>query len=125
MGNSKLGRFVLIGALLGVAAAMIDRSTRTTVVSTSKKTANELSYYAKNPDTLKQKLMEQKDKFQAAYDQLSGDVSYIKEQVEELKSLTPQVKELVTDTKETFTGSKEEYEEILKDPSKSAAKATT
>jgi len=107
----------MIGALLGLAAAMIDRSTRSTVVSTSKKTANELSYYAKNPDELKDKLMEQKDKFQAAYEQLSGDVNYIKEQVEELKSLTPQVKELVTDTKETFADSKEEYEEILKDSS--------
>ncbi|WP_432352827.1 YtxH domain-containing protein [Sporosarcina sp. A2] len=115
MGNSKLGKFILLGALLGGAAALIDRSTRTTVMSNSKKAVNELSYYAKNPDTLKQKLYDQKDKFQAAYEQLSGDVSYIKEQVEELKALTPQVKELVTDTKDTFVDSKEEYETILKD----------
>lgn len=115
MANSKLGKFILFGALLGAAAAMIDRSTRTTVVGTSKKAANEISYYAKNSDELKQKLYEQKDKFQAAYDQLTGDVSYIKEQVEELKTLTPQVKELVTDTKDTFVDSKEEYETIIKD----------
>ncbi|WOV83568.1 YtxH domain-containing protein [Sporosarcina jeotgali] len=115
MGNSKLGKFILLGALLGGAAALLDRATRNSVMGTSKKAANEISYYAKNPDTLKQKLADQKDKFQAAYEQLSGDVSYIKEQVEELKALTPQVKELVTDTKETFVDSKEEYETIMKD----------
>ena len=115
MGNSKLGRFILLGALVGAAAAMIDRSTRTTVVDNSKKAATGISYYAKNSDELKQKLMDQKSKLQSAFDQLSGDVSYIKEQVDELKALTPQVKELVTDTKETFVDSKEEYETILKD----------
>lgn len=115
MGNSKLGRFILVGALVGVAAAMIDRTTRTTVVESSKKAATDISYYAKNSDELKQKLMDQKDKFQSAYEQLSGDVSYVKEQVEELKSLTPQVKELASDTKETFEDSKDEYESIIKD----------
>ncbi|MCM3759082.1 YtxH domain-containing protein [Sporosarcina aquimarina] len=115
MGKSKLGKFVLFGALLGGAVALLDRSTRNSVMGTSKKAANEISFYAKNPETLKQKLVDQKDKFQAAYEQLSGDVSYIKEQVEELKALTPQVKELVTDTKETFVDSKEEYETILKE----------
>ncbi|REB05306.1 YtxH domain-containing protein [Sporosarcina sp. BI001-red] len=116
MGNSKLGKFILLGALRGGVAALLDRSTRTTVVGTSKKAANEITFYAKNPESLKQKLVDQKDKFQAAYEQLSGDVSYIKEQVEELKALTPQVKEFVTDTKETFVDSKEEYETIMKDP---------
>lgn len=115
MGNSKLGRFILFGALLGAAAAMIDRSTRNTVVDNSKKASNAISYYAKNQNELKQKLVDQKDKFQAAYEQLSGDVSYIKEQVEELKALTPQVKELVTDTKDTFADSKEEYQTIIKE----------
>ncbi|MGG0643446.1 YtxH domain-containing protein [Sporosarcina gallistercoris] len=115
MGNSKLGKFILLGALLGGAAALLDRTTRNSLMGTSKKAANEIQYYAKNPETLKQKLVDQKDKFQAAYEQLSGDVSYIKEQVEELKALTPQVKELVTDTKETFADSKEEYETIIKD----------
>ena len=72
-----------------------------------------MKYYSKNPDVLKWKLEEKKEKYQSVFKQLSGDASYIKEQVEELKTLSPQVKDLVMDTKDAFVESKEEYKAIV------------
>lgn len=113
MGSSKFGKFIMLGALIGAAASMFDRSTRHQLTKTSKKCASDISFYTKNPDVLKLKIQEKTEKYQTLYEQLAGDASYIKTQVEELKILTPQVKELVMDTKETFVESKDEYKAIV------------
>lgn len=113
MGNSKFGRFIILGAILGGAVSMFDKSTRQHVVKKTNDMTSQVSYYSKNPDVLKQKLQQQKDKYLSIYEQFSGDAAYIKSQVEELKTLTPQVKDLVVDTKEAFNDSKEEYKEIV------------
>lgn len=113
MGNSKFGRFIMLGAILGGAVSMFDRSTRQQVMKKSNAMISQAGYYSKNPDVLKNKLQQQKDKYLSMYEQFSGDAAYIKNQVEELKTLTPQVKELVVGTKEAFVDSKEEYKEIV------------
>ena len=113
MGNSKFGRFIMLGAILGGAVSMFDRSTRQQVMRKSNAMISQVGYYSKNPDVLKQKMQQQKDKYLSIYEQISGDAAYIKNQVEELKTLTPQVKELVVGTKEAFVDSKEEYKEIV------------
>ncbi|WP_432360865.1 YtxH domain-containing protein [Sporosarcina sp. UB5] len=115
MGNSKFGRFIMLGAILGGAISMFDRSTRQQVVKKSNAMISQIGHYSKNPDELKNKLQQQKEKYVSIYEQLSGDAAYIKNQVEELKTLTPQVKELVVGTKEAFVDSKEEYKEIVND----------
>jgi hypothetical protein len=103
----------MLGALLGGAVSMFDRSTRQQVIKKSNAAISQVGYYSKNPDVLKRKLQQQKDKYVAIYEQFSGDAEYIKTQVEELKTLTPQVKELVVGTKEAFVDSKEEYKEFV------------
>ena len=113
MGNSKFGKFIILGAILGGAVSMFDRSTRHQVMRKSNAMIEQVGYYSKNPDVLKHKLQQQKDKYLSIYEQFSGDAAYIKNQVEELKTLTPQVKELVVGTKEAFVDSKEEYKEIV------------
>ncbi|MDN4608376.1 YtxH domain-containing protein [Sporosarcina highlanderae] len=113
MGNSKFGRFILVGAVLGGIISLCDRSTRRHVKGKTGNMVYQAKYYSKNPDVLKEKLQQQKDKYMSIYEQLSGDAAYIKTQVQELKALTPQVKELVVDTKEAFVESKEEYKEIV------------
>lgn len=115
MATGKFGKFIIFGALAGAAISLLDRSTREQVTKKSKNLMSEISFYTKNPDDLKQMVMEKKDKFQMVYNQLSGDANYLKAQVEELKTLTPQVKELVVDTKEAFIESKDEYKSIVKD----------
>ena len=113
MGNSKFGKFIIFGALTGAAVSMFDRSTRNQLIKKSNDCITEMKFYSKNPDVLKWKLEEKKDKYQSVFKQLSGDASYIKEQVEELKTLTPQVKDLVMDTKDAFVESKDEYKSIV------------
>ncbi len=113
MGESKFGKYVLFGALLGAAVSFFDRHTREQVSRKSNAILSEIGFYSKNPDILKWKLREKKEKYQSVYDQLTEDVTYIKQQVEELKTLTPQVKELVVNTKDAFVESKDEYKSIV------------
>ncbi len=113
MGNSKFGTFIIVGALTGAVVSMFDRSTRKHIVKKSTNCITGMKFYTENPDVLKWKLEEKKEKYKSVFEQLSGDVSYIKAQVEEIKTLTPQVKGLVMDTKEAFVESKDEYKSIV------------
>ena len=115
MGHGKFGKFIIFGALAGAVISLFDRSTREQVTRKSKNLLSDVSHYRKNPDELKQMVMEKKDKIQLVYNQLSGDANYLKSQVEELKTLTPQVKELVVDTKEAFVEAKDEYKSIVQE----------
>ncbi|MDS9473341.1 YtxH domain-containing protein [Sporosarcina pasteurii] len=113
MGKNKFGTYIVLGALLGGAASLLDRSTRNQVVGKSKKMFSTVRYYSQNTDALKLKIQEKKDKYETMYEKFSEDASYIKEKVDEIKQLTPQVKELVVDTKEAFVESKDEYKAIV------------
>lgn len=117
MSESKLGKFIIFGALIGAGVSMFDRGTREQVRGKSKKLISAVSFYSKNQDVLKFKIQEKTEKVQTLYEQLAGDASYIKAQVEELKTLTPHVKELVMDTKDTFVESKDEYKAIVSEKS--------
>lgn len=113
MGKSKLGTFIMIGALTGALASMMDRSTRVKLGQRIKYIKSEVEFYSKNTDVLKIKLEEKKDKIQSIVGQFTEDATYVKEKVDELKLLTPQVKGMVSETKETFTESKDEYKTIV------------
>ena len=113
MTNNKLGKYILCGALLGAVLSLFDRGTRDQMKRRSKGFASDITFYTKNPTILKLKTKEKGDKLQSIYEQLSGDVLYIKEKVEELKLLSPQVKGLVTETRDAFTDAKDEYQSIV------------
>lgn len=113
MNNNKLGKFIILGALLGAVVSMFDRNTRQQVVSKSKVLYSDASFYASNPEVMKSKFQEKTEKYQSMYKQFSNDASYLKEKVDELKLLTPQVKDMVDDTKDAFTDSKEDYKAIV------------
>jgi len=117
MGKSKLGTFIMIGALTGALASMSDRSTREKLVKRIKYMKSEVEFYSKNRDVLKIKFEEKKDKIQSVVGQFTEDATYVKEKVDELKLLTPQVKDLVSETRDTFTDSKGEYKAIVNDSS--------
>lgn len=113
MGENKFRKYVILGALLGAAVSLLDRNTREQVSRKTRAIVSDIGYYSRHPDSLRWKLKEKKEKYQSVYDQLSEDVTYIKQQVEELKVLTPQVKDLVVNTKEAFVDSKDEYKSIV------------
>lgn len=115
MASNKLVPFIFSGALIGAAISLFDRTTRKQVTEKTKSLTADIRFYAKNPDVFTFKVREKKEKYQTVFEQLSGDVSYIKEQVEELKTLTPQVKELVVNTKDAFVESKDEYKALASD----------
>ncbi|MFJ7936617.1 YtxH domain-containing protein [Sporosarcina sp. NPDC096371] len=115
MSSSKFGKCIFVGALVGAVVSMFDKTTRKQVTEKSKELVLGINFYTQNPDVLKSKVMEKKEKFQTLYEQLAGDATYIKAQVEELKILTPQVKDIVMDTKDTFVESKDEYKSIVND----------
>ena len=117
MRKNKFGTYILIGALLGGAVSLFDRSTRMQVTNKSRNMISGVTFYTKNPDVLKSKIQEKTEKYQSIYEQFSDDATYIKEKVDELKQLTPQVKELVVDTKDAFVDSKDEYKSIVKEDS--------
>ncbi|MFD1927830.1 YtxH domain-containing protein [Sporosarcina siberiensis] len=113
MGKSKFGTFIMIGALTGALASMMDRSTRVKLGQRIKFIKSEVEFYSKSTDVLKIKFEEKKDKIQSVVGQFTEDATYVKEKVDELKLLTPQVKDMVSETKETFTESKDEYKSIV------------
>ncbi len=113
MKKSKFGTFVLLGAVLGGIASMLDKSTRENVVGKSKRAISTLQYYGKNTDELKLKVQTEKEKYETMFEKFSEDAAYIKEKVDDIKQLTPQVKELVEDTKEAFVESKDDYKSIV------------
>lgn len=113
MGRNKFGTYILIGALTGAVVSLTDKRTRDQMVNNTKSIISEFRFYTQNPDVLKSKLLEKKEKYQSVYEQFSNDATYLKEKVEEIKTLSPQVKELVVDTKDAFSESKDEYKTIV------------
>lgn len=112
MGKSKFGMYMILGAVIGGAASLLDKSTRENVIGKSKKAIDMVQYYSQNKDQLSSKIEEQKGKYEAIFEEFSKNATYIKETVEDVKQLTPQIKELVNDTKEAIVESKDEYEKI-------------
>lgn len=122
MGKSKLGSYMLLGAVIGGVASLLDTSTREQMIGKSKKTLQMVQYYAKNKDDLKQKIEAQKEKYETLYENVSENATYIIEKVGDIKQLVPQVKELATDAKEAFDETKDDYQEIV---SKAVGEETT
>ncbi|WP_301109688.1 YtxH domain-containing protein [Sporosarcina sp.] len=124
MGSSKLGRFILGGAIIGAAVSMLDRATRQSTATSARVSYEKIMYYKENPDLVKNQFQEKKDKVQSLVEQVKGDVGYIKAQVDEIKTLTPQVKEMFTDTKEAFSEAKTEYQQIIDEDSNQSSAET-
>ncbi|MBF4502188.1 YtxH domain-containing protein [Savagea sp. SN6] len=103
MKKSKLGKFIVLGALVGGALSLLDRGTREVV----KERTDRALYYAKNPSILKEEVEEQVNKWSSIYEQASGEIASFAEQFSDLKELTPQVKQMVVEAKEAFVDQKE------------------
>lgn len=115
MGNNKFGKYIVLGSLIGAVVSLFDKSTRNQMTKKSKEIISEMRYYSDNPDVLMNKFQVKKEKYKTVYEQITEDLTYIKEQVHHLKTLTPQVKSLVLDTKDAFVESKDEYKAIIEE----------
>lgn len=101
--DNKLVRGIALGALLGAAVSLLDKTTRDEVIHSGKKLKNKLKNYMDNPSSFteefKQKVVCVKDTVQ----EVSEDISFITEKVKEIKDATPQVLGIIQETKERFT----------------------
>lgn len=115
MGKKKFCTFMILGAALGGAASLLDRKTREDVIGASKKTMTTVQYYAQNKEALKEKVAQEKEKYESIFEKISADAMYLKEKVDDVKDLVPQVKLLVGDTKEAIVESKDDYQAIIQE----------
>ena len=115
MGKKKFCTFMFLGAVIGGAASLLDKKTREDVIGTSKKAVTTVQYYAQNKDELKEKVTQEKEKYETIFNKFSQDAAYIKTKVDEAKELVPQVKTLVEDTKEAFVESKDGYKAFVQE----------
>ncbi|HLR10403.1 MAG TPA: YtxH domain-containing protein [Sporosarcina sp.] len=115
MGKKKFCTFMFLGAVIGGAASLLDKKTREDVIGTSKKAVTTVQYYAQNKDELKEKVTQEKEKYEMIFNKFSEDAAYIKNKVDEAKELVPQVKTLVEDTKEAFVESKDDYKAFVQE----------
>lgn len=103
MSTKKFWQGMFIGALVGGAISLFDRTTREAVKEASKQTMSKTVHYIKHPNEAVETVKTKTEQIRQSLEEISDDVSFIVGKVGELKEMTPQVTNLVTETKDTFT----------------------
>ncbi|MEH7302603.1 YtxH domain-containing protein [Neobacillus drentensis] len=111
--KNQFWRSMLIGAIAGGAISLLDKPTRQAMKENVLKTSKKVSYIARNPGEIADKVKGTASKLKETFEQVSEDIAYITDKVDELRELTPQVTDLIKETKETFA--KSEEDDLLKD----------
>jgi gas vesicle protein len=102
MSRKRFWMGMMIGAVAGGAASLLDKSTRQTVKADFIKVSSGVSYVVKHPNEFLEDIKETANKVRATVEQVTEDVAFITEKVEEIRDVPPQVTELVKGTKETL-----------------------
>ena len=108
MGQSKLLKAVIAGAVIGGIASMFDRATRETTVATVKTTTERAKYYAQNRDELMQMVEGKVAQVQSLYDSAQTNITKLVENADQLKGLPETIQAMVGDTKQAFSNDKEQ-----------------
>ncbi|MFC3418550.1 YtxH domain-containing protein [Salinicoccus hispanicus] len=95
--KNKLLPAVLIGAAIGAALSLIDKNTRSTVLSSTK----DLKYYAQNPNEAKEKLTSDSGD-SSKIQSLKDEVMFWKDTIQEIRQNNPELEESIKDAKDTF-----------------------
>jgi gas vesicle protein len=102
MSRKRFWMGMVIGAIAGGAASLLDKSTRQTVKEDFSKVSSGVAYVVKHPNEFMDDIKETANKVRATVEQVTEDVAFITEKVEEIRDVPPQVTELVKGTKETL-----------------------
>lgn len=105
MVKSKLVPAIVIGAVVGAAISMFDRTTREHTVEAAKKAKETITYYAQNSDELMQLVESKTAQVQSLYNSSQENISSLLGNltVEDAKSLPATIMSLVTETKDAFS----------------------
>lgn len=98
--SNKLWLGILGGAAAGIAISLLDKNTRSSVMTGSKNMMTNAKSIAKNPDDIVGSLKEMSSKLRTSIEQISEDVAFISSKVDEMKEVPPQVAGVIKETKE-------------------------
>lgn len=102
MSKSKLLPYIAIGALVGAAISMFDKTTRQQTVEATKKLKETVSYYSENTDELQNLIDTKMDQVQSLYTSANDNLNDIIAQAEDVKTLPSTIQSLLTETKDVF-----------------------
>lgn len=105
MGQSKLLVSIIVGATVGAALSMLDRTTREKTIATTKRISETVTYYAANREELQELIQEKVTAAQAFYESTSENVSMLVEKADEFKEVPNTIQNMISDTKSAFSSS--------------------
>ncbi|MDM5250333.1 MULTISPECIES: YtxH domain-containing protein [unclassified Lysinibacillus] len=103
MGRSKLLASIVVGATVGAALSMLDRTTREKTIATTKKMKEGISYYVANREELQVLVEEKVLAAKVLCESVSENVNTVAEKVEEFKELPSTIEGMINDTKSAFS----------------------
>ena len=103
MGRSKLLASIVVGATVGAAISMLDRTTREKTIASTKRISETVSYYAANREELQELIQEKVIATQSLYESASKNVNMLIEKADGFKELPSTIQEMVSDTKTAFS----------------------
>ncbi|CAM3950044.1 YtxH domain-containing protein [Mesobacillus zeae] len=103
MGNSKkFWMWMGIGAAVGAALSLCDKTTRASVKEDLGKVSGTAMYIAKDPKGFASEVKDSVNKVRTAVEQVVDDVAFIAEKVDEIRDVPPQVADIMKETKEAI-----------------------
>lgn len=111
--SNKFMKGILIGAVVGGAISLLDKNTRTSVMSNCRQRKEKILTFMKNPDIVFNQLKDKTGEIKNTVGQVTEDITFITEKVTQLTELTPQVTSIVKETKEVFESNDEKKAELL------------
>ena len=103
MAKSKLLPYVSIGAIVGAAISMIDKTTRDHTISTVKNAKNTVTYYAQNRGELENLITSKVEQIQTLYTNNQESINSVLTGIQDSKALPETVLSMVNETKEAFS----------------------
>ncbi len=103
MSKSKLLPFVAIGAIVGAAISMLDKTTRDHTVSTVKNATSTVKYYTQNPEELENLVASKVEQLQAVYTKNQETINSLLAGTQNSKALPETILGMVNETKDAFS----------------------
>lgn len=103
MGRSKLLASIVVGATVGAALSMFDRTTREKTIASTKKMKEAISYYSTNREELQVLVEEKVLATKVLCESVSENVNSIIDKVDEFKELPSTIEGMINDTKSAFS----------------------
>ena len=103
MAKSKLLPSIAIGAVVGAAISMLDKTTREHTISTVKNAKNTVTYYAQNRGELENLIASKVEQVQTLYTNNQEKINSLIAGIQDSKALPETLLGMMDETKEAFS----------------------